>query len=605
EPTHRTDAARTRPGPAAARGAAGAALAAGGGLPHRGAPRRGERRAPRARAAPLHQPLAPPAGHPLPPPAPQRLPPQQRLGPARGRVRRDALPEPGAARARLRALHRRADRRPPRAPRVPAVAGLHRRGPPPAGRAAHWRVRDGVDGLGRAPLHPAAPAGSQGAALRLRAVVPARRRLRPYRLGHAAPPPPGRVLRRVRALRRDAGPGRRPGGGRHGRGRGREPRVRDARGGAARLRAHGRAPGPAAGHGRGDRAQASALRGRRRPPLRVGRGSALPARGGHPLLAQRRGPAQRAPRHPRPLPPRRHLVGGQPRRPAHAGRHPVGGLADRAVSVSAAHQPAPAGERRHRVSHAGDERLGQRGADRARGHAPVAARHPGQQRVARGVAGRGLHLLRQHLVRGRKAAPERKRAGGGHALVRRHALAGAAGAGGYGAGALAPRGGVPFAAHLQRHDLHQGVRGAAHAARLPGRAHLPPRPAPLLRPVSLPPRDGPRLLRRGRTGQRARPGRVLRAVDREHGQAGLLDSLRPHRPCGGWPLAHAGGAGAHGRRLDARHRARGRRGAARHGPRPPPDGGHHLSRAPRRGRRRPQLGDRRSRPGQQPRARPL
>jgi hypothetical protein len=61
----------------------------------------------------------------------------------------------------------------------------------------------------------------------------------------------------------------------------------------------------------------------------------------------------------------------------------------RAVPLAAAHQPAAHRERRDRVPDADDERLSERGAHRPRDGAPVPARHPRQQRVARRVAGRG------------------------------------------------------------------------------------------------------------------------------------------------------------------------------------------------------------------------
>src|SRR5881397_191985 len=116
-------------------------------------------------------------------------------------------------------------RRPPRSTRLNTLfpyTTLFRsdRRPLDAAAAARpGRLADGRDRVAGAAVHPAAAPGAPGPALRLRAVVSQGGRLRPLRLGGASPLPGGRVLRRVRELRRDARSPRRPGDRRYGRAR--------------------------------------------------------------------------------------------------------------------------------------------------------------------------------------------------------------------------------------------------------------------------------------------------------------------------------------------------------------------------------------------------
>ena len=75
------------------------------------------------------------------------------------------------------------------------------------------------------------------------------------------------------------------------------------------------------------------------------------------------------------------------------------GPALRAVRVAADHQPPPHRRRRHRVPDDDHGRLGEPGPHRPRAGAQLHHGHPREQRVARGVARRGLHQLPGGLVR--------------------------------------------------------------------------------------------------------------------------------------------------------------------------------------------------------------
>src|SRR5947199_285902 len=144
-------------------------------------------------------------------------------------------------------------------------------------------------------------------------------------------------------------------------------------------------PGAASRRG----AQVRPLPGRARASLCVLAQPAVPLRAG-PL--RRRGGARvvsaRGPRH----------VGERRRRPQYDHCPRLARLAVRRLPVAAAHQRAPHRGGRHRVPH--DDHGRQRGArpDRARSRPPVHYGAAREQRVARGLARRGVHQLPDGLV---------------------------------------------------------------------------------------------------------------------------------------------------------------------------------------------------------------
>ena len=85
----------------------------------------------------------------------------------------------------------------------------------------------------------------------------------------------------------------------------------------------------------------------------------------------------------------------------------LAGPAVRAVRLAADHQRAPDRGRRHRVPDDDPRRLGRSGADRPRARAQLHDGHPGQQRVARRLARRGIHQLPDELVLGDDGPAER------------------------------------------------------------------------------------------------------------------------------------------------------------------------------------------------------
>ena len=129
----------------------------------------------------------------------------------------------------------------------------------------------------------------------------------------------------------------------------------------------------------------------RRAPLRHVAQSGVPLRG-RPLR-RRRGP--------RALPAgRRDDLGRRRRGRAHRDRARLARPALRPVRLAADHQRAPDRGRRHRVPDDDPRRLGRSGADRPRAGPQLHHGPPGQQRVARGLAGRGVHQLPDQLVLG-------------------------------------------------------------------------------------------------------------------------------------------------------------------------------------------------------------
>ena len=115
---------------------------------------------------------------------------------------------------------------------------------------------------------------------------------------------------------------------------------------------------------------------------------------------------------------------------AHADGARLARPALRAVRLAADHQRAPDRGRRHRVPDDGSQRLGGSGTHRPRGGPQLHDGPARQQRVARGVAGRGVHQLPDELVLGDDGQGELRRHRGGGALARPRRLLRAAQPGG-------------------------------------------------------------------------------------------------------------------------------------------------------------------------------
>ena len=218
------------------------------------------------------------------------------------------------------------------------------------------------------------------------------------RLGGASPLSGGRVLRRVGHLPRRSRRSRRRGHGRHRCAGLRRSRVgagqqtsEAARRVSARLLRREHAAGRCLRRGG---------RGKKEDPL-VRREGAPLRDVAEPGLSLR-GRAFRQRRRPRPLPARRREGLGRRRRGrAHAGRAGLAGPALRAVRLAADHQRAPDRRRRHRVPHDDPRRLRRPGTHRPRARPQLYDGSAREQRVARGMARRGLHELSDDAGSGR------------------------------------------------------------------------------------------------------------------------------------------------------------------------------------------------------------
>ena len=259
-------------------------------------------------------------------------------------------------------------------------------------------------GVGCPALDGAAPPGAPGPPIRLRAVVSQGRRLRPVRLGGASALPRGRVLRRVRLVPRGSRPP--------------DDQVMGATG------------VPVCGDPGWERANQNPQQpveyqrdyyGANSPPDNV-------LRGAGPGRKKIRWYAENVHHFAMSLNPAYRYEGGhfgnvavhvlyQPGDEktwgagvavgAHPDRARLARSAVRSVRLAADHQRAPDRGWRHRVPHDDPRRLRRSGTDRARARPQLHHGTAGEQRVARGMARRGIHQLPDHVVLGGDGKAER------------------------------------------------------------------------------------------------------------------------------------------------------------------------------------------------------
>src|SRR5512143_1930786 len=206
---------------------------------------------------------------------------------------------------------------------------------------------------------------------------------------------------------------------------------------------------------------------------------ALPRRAGaslrvltQPAVRLRAGPLRRR-RGARAVPAGRYgELGARDRGAPHRDGARLARFAVRSVRLAPDDQCAPHRGRRHRIPHDGDERRPVAGSHPARGRPQLHDGDPRQQRMARGMAGRGVHQLPDGVVRG-DARPGRRVSGsrGGHPVRRPGSLERAG---------LDGERALPRLLRLQRDDLQQGAAVLRAAALRGGRRRHAPHSAHLV-----------------------------------------------------------------------------------------------------------------------------